>query len=596
MNLSDYIVDYLIKQGVRHVFGYPGGMVTHLMDSLSIREGEIQAHLTHHEQGAAFAACGYAQAINALGVAFATSGPGATNLITGICNAYFESVPVLFITGQVNTFESAEGKAVRQCGFQETDIVSMVRSVTKFVAYVEDARKIRYYLDKAVFEACHGRKGAVLLDIPMNIMRAEVDPDALVPYKAEEAADAGDAAGGAEQILMELRRAERPVFLFGNGIKSSGVEMLARKLMTRFQVPVVTSMIAVDIPGACPQFFGFIGAYGNRAANFIVAKADLLVSFGSRLDIRQVGKQRENFAPHAKIIRIDIDKGELAYKVHEDEFAIRADVGEVLKILCGERLEKSYDAWLEICGFIRARTEGRDEREPNIRMNSFFDVLPRHSLLCVDVGQNQVWAAQAAVKAGNHRLLFSGSNGAMGYALPAAVGACIATGETTYVITGDGGLQMNIQELQTVVREQLPVKIMILNNNALGMIRHFQEMYFKKRYCMTVKGKGFSNPDFGKIARAYGIDYRLVDGERQKQWFQDCPGPEILELRLEGDTFVFPKLEYGRPNQDQEPLLDREEYRLLMDDKALLEEIRKDRGERAEIAAYPTRGEKAQNN
>lgn len=575
MKVSDYIVDYLIRYGVRHVFGYPGGMVTHLIDSLGKRGDEIRSHLTYHEQGAAFAACGYAQAVHGLGVAFATSGPGATNLVTGICNAYYESVPVLFLTGQVNTFESKTGKDVRQSGFQETDIVAMVRGVTKFSAYVEKAEKIRSYLDQAVYAATHDRPGAVLLDIPMDIMRAEIEPEALEGFDPTPDAHNGQVLAGAEQIIRALSAAKRPVFVLGNGIKISCAEEYARELVARFHVPAVSSMIGIDILGRCPQYYGFLGAYGSRAANFIVAKADLVVAFGSRLDIRQVGKNREKFAPNAKIIRVDIDEGELAYAVHPDETDICADVGEILRALCKESPEGTFDEWEMICRFIRSRVEGLDERMPNIWMERFLRALPPDSLICVDVGQNQVWAAQAAVKAGDHRMLFSGSNGAMGFALPAAIGASIGLGKRVYVITGDGGMQMNLQELQTIAREHLPVKVAILNNDALGMIRHFQEMYFNKDCYMTIKNRGYSSPDFDQIAAAYGISHTTVSVEEQSPAFSEVCEPEVMTVIIDEDTYVFPKLEYGRDNQDQEPLLDRETYSLLMDDEAILKEAKK---------------------
>lgn len=579
MKVSDFIVDYLIQLGVNDVFGYPGGMVTHLMDSLYKRKDEIKTHLSYHEQGAAFSACGYAQAGRKIGVAFATSGPGATNLVTGICNAYFDSIPVLFITGQVNTYESKGSRNLRQCGFQETDIISMVGKVTKYAASVDTPNRIRWYMDKAIYEATQGRKGGVLLDIPMNILRSEIDEKDMIPYIPYRAGLTSPSIA-VKAIMDELGQSHFPVFLFGNGVKSAQANLLARELIVLYGIPAVTSMIAVDVLGESEYNFGFIGAYGSRAANFVVAKADLLVSFASRLDIRQVGKNRKGFAPDAKIIRVDIDQNELAYKVHEDELCICCDVSDLLKNLCDIGVNKvfrnRFKNWVNICQFIRFELCGRDDGMPNHCLRYLFSAIPDNALICADVGQNQVWVAQAVSCEGTKRLLFSGSNGAMGYALPAAIGAQIALNETVYAICGDGGIQMNIQELQVVARENIPVKIVILNNNSLGMIRHFQEMYFEKNYFLTVDGAGYANPDFQKIADGYGISHKKIyakDLVGEILFTKD--GAELIEVVFDEDTYVFPKLEYGKPNQDQEPLLEREEYEFLMDNDRIIKEIHK---------------------
>ena len=299
MKASDYIVEYLIGKGITDVFGYPGGMVTHLMDSFSKYQGQIAAHVTYHEQGAAFAACGYAQTSGKVGVAYATSGPGATNLITGICNAFFDSIPTLFITGQVNTFEAKNEMPVRQRGFQETDIVSMVKGVTKYAAKVDNADGLKWQLDFAFAQAQSGRKGPVLLDIPMDILRAEIDADQVSVYEASEIHESTLDESRIAQIREALKQAKRPVILLGNGIKMANAVADARKVIAKLGIPTVSTMISMDIVNESALNYGFIGAYGDRAANFIVAKSDLLLSLGARLDVRQVGAKRENFAPNA---------------------------------------------------------------------------------------------------------------------------------------------------------------------------------------------------------------------------------------------------------------------------------------------------------
>ena len=577
MKVSDYIVEYLIKQGITDVFGYPGGMVTHLMDSFGKNENRIKAHIAYHEQGAAFAACGYAQASDKVGVAFATSGPGATNLLTGICNAYFDSIPTVFITGQVNTFESKGDMRIRQKGFQETDIVSMASSVTKEAIYVGEAADIRRVLERAFLVAMQDRKGPVLLDIPMNVFRAEVDEETLIGYEPPESADIHRTK---EKIQSELyresleqafRQAKRPCLLLGNGIKIAHQVEQIRELVRKCPIPVVSSMLAVDVipeeTGLEGTYYGFVGAYGNRTANFVVAKSDLLITLGSRLDVRQVGGKRENFAPQAKIIRVDIDEYELENRIRPDEQQFRLLLSEAVPILEQVLCKQSrYDAWLSVCREIKRRIKYTDEKEPNRYINAISRNVPDGYSVVADVGQNQVWVAQSFRMKTEQRLYMSGGHGAMGYALPAAIGIYYATHRPIICFSGDGGFQMNMQELQFIVRENLPIKMVVVNNLSLGMIRHFQEMYFQSYYYYTTAKEGYTVPDFVRIAQAYGLQAkRIMSLDEVAGMTFDSMHPELFEVLLSDDTVVAPKLEFGKPNQDQEPLLDRQLYQYLME-------------------------------
>lgn len=569
MKVSDYIVEYLIDKGVTDVFGYPGGMVTHLMESFSKYSDRITAHVNYHEQAAAFAACGYAQASGKLGVAYATSGPGATNLITGICDAFFDSVPTIFITGQVNTFESRGQYAVRQRGFQETDIVSMVAPITKYAKRVESVEKIRYYLDTAFTLATSGRMGPALLDIPMNVFRAEIEPDKL--YKADRLTNLShsDTISSIVGVLKNaLQESEHPCCLIGNGVKITKAQGDIISFCHRFKIPMITSMIAFDVVGNDSLNYGFIGAYGDRAANFIVAKSDLLISLGSRLDVRQVGAKRENFAPNAKIIRFDVDEGELDYSVHQDEIKCCVGMQETVQAL--KIIEKTctsdYSKWIDICNEIREKLETVDQSRTGKIVEALSKKFPEDVLITTDVGQNQVWVAQSVQLKKGQQVLFSGGHGAMGYSLPAAIGAYYASKSPVICISGDGGMQMNIQELQYIARESLPIKIVVLNNDALGMIRHFQEMYFNGNYYQTKPSGGYSAPDFSKVSEAYGIrniqiNMEEIPDEIPELYDQD---PFLMEILINEDTYVFPKLEFGKPNQDQDPLLDRKLYNELM--------------------------------
>lgn len=560
--VSDYIVDFLVDKGISDVFGYPGGMVTHLIDSFSKREKDIRTHLNYHEQASAFCACGYAQAGNTVGVAYATSGPGATNLITGICNAYFDSIPTLFITGQVNTFESSRGEKIRQRGFQETDIVSMVSGVTNYSAYIENATDIRFELEKAWHLINEGRKGPALLDIPMNIFSTVVETNELRSFSLNEKEVINE---DFNNIVKLIEESQRPVFLLGAGAKE--VQQDIKRFVQKYRIPVVTSMLAFDsLTFDSENNYGFIGAYGKRAANFIVAKSDLVIAIGTRLDIRQVGAKREAFAPDAKIIRVDIDKNELDYKVKKNETQLKCSATFFIKELSKYLFNfRNSDKWIQTCNMIKKELEKCDYQNPNLLVNKISKVLPENILITTDVGQNQVWIAQSFEIKEGQRVFSSGGHGAMGYSLPAAIGAFYATGKHIVSFNGDGGIQMNIQELQFLAREKLPITVVIFNNRSLGMIRHFQEMYFEENFYQTVCGRGYSTPDFSKLADGYGLNYKMIRQEEDVEKIEWCTdAPLVVEIVLDDKTYVFPKLEYGKPNQDQEPLLDRSKYEYLM--------------------------------
>ena len=572
MKASDYIVEYLINKGITDVFGYPGGMVTHLMDSLGKKEDLIKTHITYHEQAAAFAACGYAQASEKVGVAFATSGPGATNLITGIGNAYFDSIPTIFITGQVNSFESKGDSAIRQKGFQETNIVTMVKEITKAAYYVSDVSELQEILENAFEIVKEGRKGPVLIDIPMNIFRTEIEPITVINNKQNDGCSSMTKSDFKRCLENALENSQRPCIVLGNGLKIDHQIHNIRGILRECPMPVVSSMIAVDVVpeghGLEGVYYGFIGAYGNRTANFVVAKSDLVICLGTRLDVRQVGGKRENFAPNAKIIRVDIDEFELLNKIRQDEDAFLLKLSEAIPIIRTVLSEKtySYKEWLSVCQKIKKQVKYIDEKEPNRIINMISKCVPDSYSIVTDVGQNMVWVAQSFKIKPDQRIYFSGGMGAMGYALPAAIGVYYATRKPVVCFVGDGGMQMNIQELQFLFREQIPITIIVLNNSALGMIRHFQEMYFESNYYYTTAKLGYSIPDFVKVAQSYGIFAKKIFEVKDLGAIEySANAPQLIEVMIKGDTYVYPKLEFGKPNQDQEPLLDRELYNYLME-------------------------------
>jgi acetolactate synthase-1/2/3 large subunit len=573
VKLSDYIVTFLIEKKITDVFGYPGGMVTHLMDSLNKYKDSISAHVNYHEQGSAFCACGYAQISNKPGIAYATSGPGATNLITGIANAYFDSIPCLFITGQVNTYEAKGNTKARQKGFQETDIVSIVKPITKYAVKIENENSIKYELEKAYHISCNGRSGPVLIDIPMNIQRADINPDELKNYIAKSHGQTTCYYEFIKKTILEmLKNSKRPVILAGNGVNTANIRDKFREFIDLIGIPVVTSMIGIDVlPNYAINNFGFIGAYGHRKANFIISNSDLIISFGSRIDCRQTGSNLKVFAQNAKIIRLDIDNGELTNKIKDDEISFVVDLKKIISILHTEefKLKNNYLKWTKACNKIRKefKSIGGLEYENNI-IKEFSYKVPDNSIITTDVGQNQVWVAQSFVLKKDQRMVFSGGHGAMGYSLPAAIGAYYANKKNVICFNGDGGLQMNIQELQFIAREEIPIKVVLLNNNSLGMIRHFQEMYFDSNFVQTKKEGGYTTPDFQKVAIAYGLRYVNINSIEEVSKCENLledNKPCFIEINLSDTTYLYPKLAMGRPIHDQDPLLERSLFNRLME-------------------------------
>jgi len=561
---SDYIAEFLIEMGCTHVFGYPGGAVTHLVDSFYRYEG-LKFIGTYHEQAAAFAAEGYARMNNRIGVAIATSGPGATNLITGIGSAYFDSIPVLYLTGQVNTYEYKGNQKVRQLGFQETDIVSIVKPITKYAVRITDPNTIRYELEKAISTANAGRKGPVLVDIPMDVQHAEVNVQDMPTYIEKEQREQMIPI---DTVIQRINNSKRPVFLVGGGVRLANATSVFHRVAARLQIPVVSSLMGRDAyDNAAENYIGMIGAYGNRYANLTIANSDLILALGTRLDTRQTGTRPETFAREATLIRVDIDQNELERKVKTDELSIRCDVKIFLEAV-ERRIEEIHIAapeWLAKAKEYKATYPTYSQpsfSDPNFVMEKLSKCLKNDDVLCLDVGQNQMWAAQSLHLSGNARLLTSGGMGSMGFGLPCAVGAYYS-GEhgNIIVITGDGGLQMNIQELELLKRNRIPIKIIIMNNHSLGMIRHFQEMYFEGRYSATVTG--YEAPDFCKLAQAYGINNIKINNEDDFEKITEyllAQEPAVIEIGLPQKTYVYPKLAVNRPIEDQEPLLSRDEF------------------------------------
>ncbi|MHB1454433.1 MAG: thiamine pyrophosphate-binding protein [Saccharofermentanales bacterium] len=513
MKVTDYIVTRLYQCGVRAVFGYQGGNITHLIDSIGKVDG-ISFVENYHEQASAFSANAYSLISNTIGVAISSSGPGAINLISGIANSYFDSIPCLFITGAVNTSAMRQDPKVRQSAFQETDIVSIVKPITKYATTILKVEDVAFELNKAIKIALEQRQGPVLLNIPHDIQRGDIEPEKF-EYPDKVFFDAGYTTY-MQRFKELLLQAERPLLLVGGGARSTKSKALIKALLGQIKIPVVSSLCGLDVlPHNHECYCGFIGTYGNRYANLAIQHSDLLIVLGSRLDDRQIPSSKNEYLCNKKVIHVDIDPIELN-RVIDETLSINLSVEEFLSLLqdCFT-ISCDYSSWINTIHTWEYRFPSWCTNSREVNSNDFIHTisasLSKNSIICVDVGQNQMCVAQTVYLSEGQKILNSSGLGAMGYALPAAIGASYATNklENVLCIAGDGGIQMNIQELQTVIRDDLPIHILIMNNHCLGMIRDYHTKMFDNRFFGSVEG--FDSPSYEALAKAYGFAYLCVD-------------------------------------------------------------------------------------
>jgi len=565
MKASDAVAKVLAANNITFGFELIGGMIAHLVDSIN-QLGETTLISMHHEQGAAFAAGAISRATynHEMGVALGTSGPGATNLITGIADCWLDSNPCLFLTGQVNTYELKGNKNIRQQGFQELDIVTLVESITKFSYQVTSVEELIPTLQKAIDISKQGRPGPVLIDIPMNIQREEVSESDLnyLQYLGEKtskqkAVDTKDF----DVILDALKSAQNPVFLIGGGAvnATSFHDWLTR--LSLLSLPYVASLKGCEKTLATPSYFGLIGAYGTRTANYALQNCDLLIVIGSRMDVRQTGANVDEFAKNARIIQLDIDKEQLNNRVVCDD-VIQLESESFFQGFLSSQLtpKKQWTVWNKKLSLHFEKTFVDEYTDWLISPFDLFDVLnkslknsPTHYV--ADVGNNQMWAAHNIRLNKGQTMHHSGGLGAMGFAIPTSIGIAIATKEPVVVITGDGGAQINIQELDIIAREKLPVLIIIMNNFSLGMIKGFHELYFDGRSDSSY-WKGYTS-DFKKLGEAYNLESFTVDNllefTKIVEQFSLNPKPYLLEVLMPDARECRPRLEFGNSIDQQSP-------------------------------------------
>jgi acetolactate synthase I/II/III large subunit len=581
LKLSDYVARFLALQGITHVFAITGGAAAHLIDSVAKTPG-ITYICPAHEQAAAMAADAYARVTGKLGVAIATSGPGATNMLTGVLGAFYDSVPVLYITGQVSTFRLRRDSGCRQLGFQEADVVDIFRPGTKYAVLVTDPRDIRYELEKAVYLAKEGRPGPVLVDIPDNLQREFIDPEELAPFvpNPESPGNPIHLPEVVSECIDFLNRAKRPIVILGWGVRLARAEAEVLNLVTALEFPVVLTWATLDlIPSAHPLVVGSFGTHGTRYGNFAVQNADLVLSLGSRLDTHHTGTPISSFAREAKKIIIDIDANELnkfrSQGIDDDLLLIEANVKDFAQVFNHLRdklalpdisaWKKTIASWKDRYPICPPAYDEEEEVNPYIFYKTLSRETAEEEIFFSDTGCGLAWMMQGMEFKKGQRCFSAFNYTPMGFALPASLGASLALNKQRVIaITGDGGLQMNIQELATVVRHNLPVKIFLINNHGYSMIQQTQDQWLDSRYeASTVEG-GLAFPDFEKVAESYGFRVVRIDRNRgiseKVREVLATPGHVFCNVEINRKHRVIPQVKFGRPIEDSEPFLARKEF------------------------------------
>lgn len=572
MKVSDFIVDFLAQKGIDNFFGYIGGNNAHLFDSID-KYKDIELVNSRHEQGSGFAAEGYARATSKTGVATVTSGPGATNLVTPIASCFLDSVPSLFIVGDINSFERDSNSNMRQIGFQDIDIVSIVEPITKYAVFVDDLHRLRYELEKAYYFTQEGRKGPVLISIPVNFQYQEnyepekeisfFDGDEYKMMQKKLSINMKDV----DKVATWINEAKRPVILVGNGVRLADATLELKELLEVSNIPIVHSLMGKDIVLSNYKYnLGFIGRWGNRYGNLTLANTDLIIALGSRIDTLQTGRNIKDFAKNAKVIQVDIDSNELAARIPID-LPILANVKNFLQELNKQEIKTELSEWHSKVLSYKENYPSQYEIDKKDKIgNQIISLISEYSkendIFTVDVGEHQMLAAQSLEVKKGQRVLFSGGLGSMGFALPSAIGATLGTQNRVVVISGDGGIQMNIQELEVIHARKLPVKVFIINNASLHMVTSLQDTFLESNYIGTKKD--YSAPNFKKVGESYGMKtYQVSEMDRIHSIIQQSMNNdncEIIDIHLSGKSMtVTPLLDYNRSFEDMSPYLERGE-------------------------------------
>ena len=579
MKTSDFIAKFLADAGINTAFVLTGGCIVHIIDSIASADG-IDYIPVQHEQAGAMAADTFSRVKGTAGLALATSGPGATNLVTGVCCSFYDSIPVIVITGQVPSGQLKRTSKSRQIGFQETDVVSIFKSITKYAVLVDNAEDIRFELEKALYFATEGRPGPVLIDICDDVQRADIDPDSLRSFNKPRA-QRQTHSDQITQIIKLINKAERPVLIFGGGVRSAGEAENIDSMAADIGIPFSLTWAVMDsCSSKHPLNVGGFGVTSGRSGNFAVQNSDLIICFGTRLDTHEAGPDYATFAREAKKIIVDIDPAEQEkYKDRglEVDLLITADVGEVLRELvdrAGELKPPNLHAWLDRISEWKGKypicpDEYHTQEQwvnPYVFMESLATRSAKDAIVVTDCGSNLIWTMQAFECSGFGRVISAFNHSPMGYSLPASIGAAVASPDQQIIcITGDAGLQINIQELATIQRQSLNIKIFVMNNHCHGIIQGTQDNWLESRHhASDPKLGGLPDPDFVRIASAYDVPSVSINCHEELDaridFTLDSDGPVLCNVDLLPASQIYPKLLFGRPIEDASPLLPREEF------------------------------------
>ena len=543
---ADILIRTLIEQGCDTVFGYPGGQILNVYDSLYKYQNEIRHMLTAHEQGAAHAADGYARATGKVGVVMSTSGPGATNLVTGIATAYLDSIPLVAICGNVPTTQ------IGTDSFQEIDITGVTLPITKHNYFVGSVENLADTIREAFALAQSGRPGPVLIDVPKDVQTAVCDYEPQAPVQPEERHAAKDVR--IKEAVALINASKRPFIYFGGGLITSEAQEEMLALAEKIDAPIGCSLMGLSgIPTDHPRFLGMQGMHGHYASSMAMHDADLIISLGVRFNDRVTGN-REKFAKLAQIIHIDVDGSELSKTVNS-ACGLRGDVKLTLQKLIPLVNAEQKPDWEKAVKALKETENDYLDIRPGLTPRNAIMTLNKHlgenTAVATDVGQHQMWAAQNVNFKKPRRFISSGGLGTMGFGLGAAIGAVVGTGERSVLVTGDGSFGMCLNELTTAVTYNVPVVILLMNNGVLGMVRQWQTLFFNKHYSNTILGR---KTDFVALARAFGADGEAVDTvaalDKAFEHAFSCDGPYVIDCRIDKDEFVLPMLPPGGSMDD----------------------------------------------
>lgn len=565
MRAADYIVGFLARNGVTDAFGIPGGVVLELLYAMERTPG-ITPHLCYHEQGAAFAASGYGQYGKGPGVAFATCGPGITNTLTPVADAYADSTPMLVFTAHSVPKKAADRNGIRFLHNQEMELGPVFASAAKAYVCVDEPERLTDGLLSAFLVAMTGRKGPVVVDILSGLFAREL-PDEWPEMTEVHGAAETECMCVVADISRRLAVSRRPVLLLGEGVKRAGVVPETAAFAEKNEIPVISSRYAQDIMPRSPMYFGYIGTHAVRAANFILSKADLIVALGNRLAFPTDSASFRPLAEHTTIVRTDIDAAEFGRRI-PGTVDHCADLKELMPALLDQGTAKTgRGGWLAVCERLRGELKDCDVTEPVRYIAEMLSLICPEAVVTGDVGNNEMWLSRGYQLAGvTNRILYSGSFGALGCSLPKAIGAHYASGAPVLCFTGDQGLQMNLQELQTVASNRLPILISVLNNRSSGMIRDHEQAGYGGHVLFVTEDSGYTAPNLERIAAAYGIAYyewKALTPERRAALLRAVDSPALLEVSFSEEIDVAPQLKRGDPCQKLFPYLDAALYQEL---------------------------------